>query len=484
MKRENKLKTKIGYGAGDMYAGGAFLLIGLLFLNYLTDIVGLSGTVASLVFLIGKLWDAISDPLMGYISDHTKHRMGRRRLYFALGIIPIFLSFSLLWFNINAPDFVQAIYYTFAYIFFTTTFTMVMVPYNGLLPNMITDYKQRTSFNMYRMIFSSFSAILSGVLPMLIINNASSPEQGYMLMGLLFGVIYAVPWIFVLKSTWENPIEIKKDNHSNPFIIIYKQLKSAFSNRSFRQHASFYISSQTAADFLITLFIYYLTYVLFREGEFSFVLGTLLVVQLLSMPFHNYISQKYNKRTPFILGLSIWSIGLILTLFVSKDSPSFLIYVVAGLSGIGGSAAIFVPWSILPEISDVDEIITGERREGIYAGMSTLLRKTAQAISVALIGVYLDIIHYVPNTVQTDFARNGIKYIFMFGPLLFIVLAIIFVLRYPMTEEKHSILMNEIVSRKINKIVSTDSKVISICEELTGLKYDSLATDTLFNKSS
>lgn len=477
MKQDYKLRTKIGYGMGDMYAGGAFLLVSLLFLNFLTDVVGLSGTIASAVFLIGKLWDAFSDPLMGYISDHTKHKMGRRRIYFALGIIPIFLSFSLLWFNVGGSELVKALYYVFAYIFFTTTFTMVMVPYNGLIPNMVPNYKQRTSFNMYRMIFSSFSAILSGVIPMLIVNGASSQSVGYITMGIIFGLIYAVPWIVVLKSTWENPVEINTISKGNPLKIMYREFRGALKNRSFRQHASFYISSQTAADFLTTLFIYYLTYVLLRQSEFSLVLGTLLLVQLFSMPVHNYISQKYNKRTPLIIGLSFWSIGLILTLFITSSSPSYMIYIVAALSGIGGSAAIFVPWSILPEISDVDEIITGERREGVYAGMSTLLRKTSQAISVAIIGIYLDIIGYLPNQVQTIEASNGIRNIFMIGPLFFITLAIIFVLRYKMTEEKHTILMNEISNRKNIKQASSDPKVIQVCEELTGVPYSSLALE-------
>ncbi len=480
-ERNYSLRNKIGYGIGDMYAGGAFLLVNLLYLNFLTDVVGLNPKLAGLAFLIGKVWDAISDPLMGFISDRTKTRLGRRRFYFALGIVPIFLSFSMLWLKVDPNSIFSAIYYIFSYIFFTTSFTLVMVPYNALLPNMIKSYDERTSFNMYRMIFSSISAILSGVVPMMIIQGVSNRSTGYLIMGVIFGLIYAIPWIFVLFLTWENPINQTQIQQHSSIKSIFKEFKQSFKNKCFRIHAGFYVSSQTAADFLTTIFIYYLTYVLNREKEFSAVLGTLLVVQLLSMPFHGFVAKKYGKKVPLIIGMITWIVGLTIALFINSSSPGFLIYIVAALSGVGGSSAIFVPWSILPDISDVDEIITGKRREGVYAGMSTLIRKIAQAISVFIIGVYLDEIGYIPNVSQESTVINGIRLIFFTGPFIFIIIALIFILSFKMNSQNHQILMNEIKSRKETKEVSQDKEVIKVCESLTGHRYNELKID-VFNE--
>jgi len=472
--KKNSLFTKIGYGVGDMYAGGAFLLVGLLFLNFLTDVAGLTPALAGVVFLVGKIWDAISDPLMGLISDRTKSRHGRRRIYFLIGIIPIFFTFSMLWYTVNSQN--QAIlfiYYVLAYILFNTVFTMVMVPYNALLPNMIKDYKQRTSFNTVRLTCSAVSAILSGVFPRLIVNSFESTQTGYVVMGLVFGLLYALPWIVVFRKTWELPVE-KMPARTN-FRDLLKEFQQAFRNKSFRQHSSFFVSGQTAVDFLTTLFIYYLTYVLDRADEFSIVLGALLVVQLISMSIHGAISKKYGKTVPLRIGLSIWLVGLGITLFITKDSPWYLIYIVAAMSGIGSSASTFVPWSILPEISDIDELITGKRREGIYAGMSTLIRKIAQAISVAVIGLVLDKIGYIANVAQTPEVVLGIRLLFFVGPVIFMIIAFIMSARYKMTEEKHTILMNEIASRKNGAEPSQDAEVIEICEDLTGVKYSRLA---------
>lgn len=476
-KRVYKIKNKIGYGLGDMYAGGAFLLVSLLYLNFLTDVVGFAPKIAGLVFIIGKIWDAISDPLMGNLSDNTRSKLGRRRIFFAIGIIPVFLSFLLLWLNIGTDSTWSIVYYIFAYIFFNTSFTLVMVPYNGLLPNMVKEYKDRTSFNTYRMVFSSFSAILSGVVPMMIIKGYTNESTGYLIMGIVFGLIYALPWIGVLFLTWENPIDQNLEKQSLKDLV--KEMKLSFRNKSFRKHASFFVSAQTAVDFLTTLFIYYLTYVLNRESEFSYVLGALLITQLVCMPFHGVVSKKFGKRMPMVIGMSSWIIGLIIALFITKDSPSYLIYIVSILSGVGGSSAIFVPWSILPEISDVDEIMTGRRREGIYAGVSTFNRKIAQAISVYLIGLFLDIIGYIPNVTQTLEVQRAITGIFVVAPLIFIVLALFFVSRYKMTEEKHEILMTEIANRKQTHKASNDHIVIEVCEELTGLNYNEL---NLFNE--
>lgn len=158
--KEIKTQNIIFYGMGDLYGGGAFFVIGTLFLIFLTDVIGLTPAKAGLVLVLGKSWDAISDPLMGYISDHTRSRFGRRRVYFLIGIIPIALSFFLLWYpaEFNSETFLF-LYYVFAYIFFSTIFTMVMVPYSALNAEMTENYQIRTRLSASKMLFSQFSSV-------------------------------------------------------------------------------------------------------------------------------------------------------------------------------------------------------------------------------------------------------------------------------------------------------------------------------------
>ena len=140
MKNRDGILAKMAYAAGDIYGGGSFLVVGLLILVFLTDVEGLSGTLAGLIILIGKVWDAITDPFMGVLSDRTRSRFGRRRVYFLFGSIPVLLSWIMLWYSFGITgDTIKFIYYTIAYIFFSTAFTIVMVPYNAILAEMTTD---------------------------------------------------------------------------------------------------------------------------------------------------------------------------------------------------------------------------------------------------------------------------------------------------------------------------------------------------------
>ncbi len=472
-QHKNSFWTKAAYGSGDMYAGGGFLIVGLLYLNFLTDIVGLSGKLAGLIFLLGEIWDAFTDPLMGYISDRTKSRFGRRRVYFLIGIFPIFFSFALIWFNFQSGNtWLTFAFHAFAYLLFNTVFTMVMVPYNALLPNMVKKYHERTEYNVFRFTFSALSAILSGVFPMLIINNFESSTTGYLAMGIIFGLLYAIPWIFVFKKTWELPVE--EELVKGPAMkVVFAEFKQAFKNRAFRRHSSFFVATQTATDFLMALFLYYLTWYLGRKPEFSAIMGVLLVTQLIMMSIHGKVAKRFGKTTPLKVGICFWIVGVALAYFITKDSPNYMIYLVAALAGMGTSASTFVPWSILPEVSDVDELITGKRREGVYAGMSTLIRKIANAVTVQFIGIYLDVIGYVGTAeTQTVTATNGIKQLFVIGPFVFTILGFILVSRYNMTKERHEILMEEIESRKAGKGKTSDPAIIDILEDLSGVSLE------------
>ncbi len=476
---KNSLGSKLMYGCGDIFGGGAFLLISLLFLNYLTDVELMSPALAGGIIMIGKVWDAISDPLMGFLSDRTQSKFGRRKIYFLLGIMPVFLSFTALWFSFGISSATGLfVYYTFMYLLFNTSFTMVMIPYNSILPEMVTEYGDRTSYTGVRMIFSICSAIAAGVLPMMIINRFGVDiKKGYLIMALIFASIYAVVWLIVYFGTWESQKAPESDRSSS----VWGELKTVFRNKSFRIHSGIFICGQAAVDFLTTIFIYYLTACLHRPKEFSLVLGTLLITQLIVMPLHMYISKKFKKTTPYKIGFTVWGVALLTSLFLTPESSVVWVYLVAAMSGFGTSAAVLVPWSILPDISDVDQMITGRRREGVYSGMATLLRKIANGISIGLIGVLLQMIGYArPERageiiIQSAGTILGIKLLFGVVPLFCILLAALFSLKYTMTEEKHGILMNE-VRRRINggKSENADQNTKAICEELTGVSYHEL----------
>ncbi len=179
-ERPVRIRNLMAYGVGDIFGGGAFLVIGTLFYFFLVKTVGLSPLLGSMVFAIGKIWDAISDPLMGYISDITRSPLGRRRVYFLAGIIPIALAFISMWIPLKASSqWVLFAYYSFAYVLFSTVFTMVMVPFAALNAEMSTDYKVRSRLSGARLIFSGVASILAGTIPKMIVNGyPNDPGMG------------------------------------------------------------------------------------------------------------------------------------------------------------------------------------------------------------------------------------------------------------------------------------------------------------------
>ncbi len=476
MERKTTILNKISYACGDIYGGGAYLLIGVLYLNFLTDIIKLNPALAGTIFLIGKIWDAISDPLMGILSDNTKSKFGRRRIYFITGVLPIFISFAMLWLSINTnSQSALFVYYVISYLFFNTILTMVMIPYNAILPSMTNNYKERTSFITVRLMFSNAAALISAVLPMFIIGIFKEDiKLGYAVMGTIFATFYALPYIILFFGTFENDYNHNEERKSFSFMELINEFKITFISRTTKIYLAFFILAQTAVDLVVTIFIYYLTYVLNMKELFAPVLGVLIIVQIISMPIHMLISNKAGKTAPMKFGLPVWIVALIISLFLDSNSSPVFIFLIAVLSGFGCSASIFAPWSVFPELADVDELITNRRREGVYSGLTNFTRKISQALAMFLIGVSLDFIGYVPNVAQSIKTLNGIKIMFGLVPVVFIFGALYFSGKYKLNEHKYSLIKEELRKRSDNDKSKSSQETINVCEELTGIKYERL----------
>ena len=192
-----QLKNYLAYGAGDLYGGGAFFIVTTFSMFYLVNVVGMHPVLAGLIPAVGKVWDAISDPLMGYISDNTKeNRFGKRRVWFLVSVLPIAVTFSMIWFPTSLSSQTgKFLFYLFAYILFFTVATMSYIPYAALSAEMTYDRKERNNLNGARIFFSFVATLLAGLTVKPIIDFYEGSKSGYLVMGLIFGLIFALPWI-------------------------------------------------------------------------------------------------------------------------------------------------------------------------------------------------------------------------------------------------------------------------------------------------
>jgi oligogalacturonide transporter len=474
-ERPVKLGNLIGFGIGDIYGGGAFLIVGMLFMFFLTEVVGMKPALAGIMFGVGKIWDGISDPIMGFLSDHTKSKQGRRRVYFLWGIVPIAITFALLWIPIRTDS--QGLlfaYYLLAYILLDAALTMVMTPYSALPAEMSSDFKTRNRLSTSRLLFSGLSSLIAAVVPKMIINAyPSDPGRGHLMMGIVFGIFFALPWLFVYLSTWENESRRVEEEDVN----IFKDFATIFRNRSFRMQFFMYVLAYTAMDVLMALFTYYLTYYLGRPKLYSVAMGSLMVAQLALMPFYMALANKKGKAFAYRIGLAIWVVAMGCTALIRPDAPLINVVLVCVFMGMGTSAGVLIPYMILPFVIDVDELMTGRQRSGVYAGAMTLLRKLVQgAIALPAIGFMLQSIGFVSNQAQSPQTLSKFFVFFISVPAVLLVLGIVASFWFRITPKTHAVLEAELIRlRAGGSPAEVTPEARSVCELLTGHPYESYA---------
>ena len=440
------LKRKLGYACGDIYGGGAFLIFSLLFMNFLVIVEGMDVVLATTIIFAGKLWDAVTDPIVGNLSDKTRSRFGRRRIYFLIGILPVFASFVMLWYSFGIQSETgKFIYYMLAYMFFGTAFTIVMVPYNAILPDMTGDYNERTRFTTMRMAFSAGTAILAAVVPSILIKsfggdvNGPAQKPGYLMMAVVFGLLFGACWLLTFLGTKE------RDDIPPPEPFSIRQWFTVFRNRTYRIYLGIFIFVQVAIDLLLALFVFYIDIVLLQYKNYELVMGVLLVCQLLFMFLHNRIAQKKGKCYPLYIGIPVWVAASIGFIFVTNATPIWVICALAVLIALGAAAGNLATWSMLSDTCDVDELMTGKRREGIYSGFTTFARKFSSGFAVLLLGFGLQFAGFDQNAYNlarsdsatfnpmewaTSGVGNTIKWMFIIIPVVFLGVAFFFALRY------------------------------------------------------
>jgi len=442
------LSTKIGFGLGDIYGGGSLMIIGFYYLYFLTDILLIDAKYAGIVFLISKAWDAVSDPIMGYLSDRTRTRFGRRRPYFLAGIVLIFLSFFMMWYPVDfSRELHRVVYVLIAYLFFSTVITMVMVPYNALASELTLDYNERTSLSSFRIFFSSVSSLVCAVLPMEIVKMFPSERQGFVVMAVSFGLFFALPFLATFFSTEERK-EFQGRSEGIPFIRVFTE---PFKTPTFVHVLLMYLFAFVAMDMVMAIVIYFMTYYLHRGGETNYVLGVLLVVQILALPFFYWVSRRTSKKTGYIIAALIWIGVMLVSFLITPDLQPFYIYVFGAIVGLSTGGVVIMIYSIFPDVPDVDELYSGQRREGIYSGLYTFMRKLSSAVGIFLISNAISIAGYrkpvrqvidgVEKMVQQEQSQEFIlvlRVVFVVLPVIFLAGALLFAFRYTLTPGLHA----------------------------------------------
>ena len=422
--------TKTGYGICDLGGNMFFTIMGFFLLKFLTDNLLLGAGLAGTAIMIGKLWDAVSDPLMGNISDHTRSRWGRRKPYMLIGAVFMFLFMVILFLNPGIPS--QAglfIWAALIYCFLNTAYTMVNIPYGAMTPDLTMDYHERTSLNGYRMVFAVIGTF-SGVGLYMIFVNQNSPGGGWPIMGAAAGGLMAATALITIFTVREPAVK-----HATRRINLIQTYLSVFKVKPFLLILFPWALHITGINIIQSVMLYYFTYIYGDPQLFNIALFLLLGSALLFIPIWVLVSKKLGKKWSYNIGMGIFILAVMLFFLFGQQLGPYFAFVAMALAGMGFATQYVMPWAILPDVVEYDYAHNGVRREGVFYGMMTLVSKVGQALGLFLTGWLLNFFGYQPNAEQTDLSKLGIKILAGPVPALFFVLGILVLTFYPISQK-------------------------------------------------
>ncbi len=431
------VKEKLAYGLGDFAINIAYTTLGFYIVFFLVNVAGIPAKWAGLIFLIARAWDAVTDYFMGIISDRTKSRFGRRRPYILFGAVPLGITFVLLWIVPFHETFHLILYYLAITMIFNTAFTVVAIPYNSLLPELSQNYDERTSITGYRMALTFIGNLVAAAGVAVIVDvwfpGKEAYRESYPVMGMIFAVIMIVALFITFKGTTERVQSEEVFTEG-----LFKSLKSILKLKEFRFVLGMFLFNMIAFDLIQAVFIFYLKDVIRISEDLTFVImGIPLVVAVLAAPLWIFISEKLEKRRAYISAAVYFSLSMLLCLAAPEGNMIFVI-IIAVLAGIGISASQIIPFSIIPDIIEIDEYENGTRREGAFYGIIMFLYKVASAAAVGVATALLGYFGYVEGSKipQPESAVSAIRILIGVGPGVFFLISAVFVKFLPITRER------------------------------------------------
>jgi GPH family glycoside/pentoside/hexuronide:cation symporter len=421
--------------------------------KFYTDVVGIDITLAGLLLFGVRLFDAVTDPLMGSLSDRTRSRFGRRRPFIAAGSLLIAIA---LYFLFNPPAtpspwntlwFAVWIYALFLF------WTVVTVPYESLGPEITYDYNERTALFAWRdglLIAGTLAAAASPALVQAVFQTDDSPA-GQRATFFWISVLYAP--LVVAMCAW--CVHVVRERAHAPEIrkaADWRDYLTVVSNRPFMILLAAYTISAIGSNLPATLILYYVQYVL-GSDQANLFLMLYFVTGILFLPLWVRLAHRFGKKETWIASMAV-NTGAFIGVFFLGPGDSLIYGFLVVVSGIGFGATLALPSAIQADVIDYDELRTGRRREGQYIGLWSVAKKLAAAIGVGVGLASLGAVGYTPNVQQTETVQFTLRVLYALVPSLCNLVAIAIALSYPISEAIHSRIRSAIDRRQSGQPVA------------------------------
>ena len=435
------VKQKLGYGAGEFSSSLFWIVIGFWLMNYMTDELGLAASLAGTAVLVGKLWDAVTDPIVGQLSDRTSTRWGRRRPWFLFSAIPFGLCFFMMFFNVEFTGQTKLfVWVTLMFMLLCTAYTCANIPYNALLAELTPDYNERSSLSGYKSVFAVLATLVGAGLAQPIMGMFNTSKAGFMGIGAVFGALIAVsvliPFFFAKEQR-----SVTDQTGAHGF---FKKNVLALKNKPFRFILYTWVANTVGITLITASLVYYFKYILGDETLMT--MGTLImmVTSFAFIPVTVKASKVLSKNKTYAYGMLIFVASLMAMFFAGHVLGVVFVYFFMFLAGIGMSTHYVMPWSIVPDTIDYGFVKLGVKQEGVYYGLWSFTIKIGQALASFFLGLVLSAFGYVADTAQSALSLLGIRLVI--GPIasVFLLVGVYFLFKYPLSKDEHIRIKNSI----------------------------------------
>lgn len=439
-------KTRFAYGIGDFAICLYWSGVSIYLLYFYTDVVGITPFAAGIIYGLGILWDAMTDPFMGFMAERTRTKMGSYRPYIYYGSIPLALSFILL---LWVPPFEGALLFGFLLcvnLIHRTCFTIVSVPYSSLTARITDDSNERTILTGSRMIAAAFGTFSISALgfPVVLYFGGGEESLGFIYLGIVAGAFAVI----ILSATVLLVNERSFGTAKEQLPSFKEVMSSVASNYPFWiVFSAILILISTFLMFNNNL-IYFTKYALDMHEYQWLILMVLNGATLLAVPFWAFTAIKLGKRNTWLVAMALLFIGFCIFYIYPISALNELLYILAFI-GLGNGATGVLFWSMLPDTIEYGEWKSGIRTESSLYGFMTFAQKGAIAIAAIILGAALTNIGFVANQDQSSETLKSLKSLMSLIPLIGIFMSFILIYFYPIDKTFHQKLITEIQQREI-----------------------------------
>jgi GPH family glycoside/pentoside/hexuronide:cation symporter len=435
--------TILLFSAPAVGQGFMFLLTGMYLLKFSTDVLGIAPGVMGVIFLISRVWDAVSDPLAGFLSDRTRSRLGRRRPWMIAGALPVGLVFYATW----APPAslsgdLLVLWMGAAIVLFYTGMTIFNIPHDSLAAELSDSYEDRTRiFGIRRACFGVGSVFVFAAIAWL--SATPEPRREAQLLAAVGALVTAASMLVTGFRIRERP-EFQGRGARKPFRAFAEVLR----NPHARVLLGVFFLQQIGVGAVTTIAAYYAQYVLGDPQLFAPMMGSLFVVSLLSIPVWIWLGHRFDKKSMLLASMCIVGGALFSMGFLGKGDLVWVM-LVACLAGaaVGGLDVIFP--SIQADVIDWDELRSNERKEGVYFAAWAFAAKTALGVSGMLAGFALSASGYVAGGEQPESVQLTIRALMSGVPLVTYGAGILLFRKFALTRETHAAIQQQLVERRM-----------------------------------